>query len=121
MDMDLNLKMIRKADSFSWGPMIAFVKKTIYVESNLKIADEGFSSPIAGAFIRTKLGAVDLNAEAGFGKLLSLHADAMVKIKSHYGAGVFVDNVTFTKEENKHSFMSFGLMFNYTFDFLDIE
>ncbi|QDK43028.1 hypothetical protein DOM21_16515 [Bacteriovorax stolpii] len=121
MDMDLNLKMIRKSDGLSWGPMIAFAKKTIYVESNLKIADEGFSSPLAGVFVRTKLGAIDLNAEAGFGKLLFLHADAMVKIKSHYGAGVFVDNVSFTKEENKHSFMSFGLMFNYTFDFLDIE
>lgn len=119
MDMDVSLKFVRNQEGFSWGPMAAFMKRTLYVEDNLKIADEAFSTPLLGVFIRKSLGNVTLNAEAQFGKLLNLHADAQVRIKEHYNAGVFFDTASVTKDENKHSFTRVGLMFSYTLDFLE--
>lgn len=119
MDMELNLKAKRKQSGFSWGPMAAFMKKTLYVESNLAITDESVSSPLLGVFIQKDIDSVTLNAEVKFGTILDYHADIQYRMKNNFAVGAFFDSSSITKDNNKHTFTRYGLNVNYTFDFLD--
>lgn len=118
-DVELNLKAHKTQSSFSWGPVIAFMKKTLYVESNLAISSSSQSSPLLGLFIQKNFERTSLNAEAKFGGALDFHADALYDVKKNISVGPFVDFSSITKDGNKHSFTRFGLNLNYTFLFLE--
>lgn len=121
MDMELNIKAKRKQTSFSWGPVAAFMKKTIYVESNLTIVDESVTSPLLGLFIQKEIDRVALNAEIKMGTILDYHADIQYRMKNNFSAGVFFDSSSITKDNNKHTFSRYGLNLIYTFDFLETK
>ncbi|MBC7713230.1 MAG: hypothetical protein H7177_07820 [Rhizobacter sp.] len=118
-DMEINLKAKRQQSGFSWGPVAAFMKKTIYVESNLTIVDQSVSSPLLGVFIQKEFDRVTMNAEAKMGTILDLHADFQYRMRNNFSAGLFFDTSSLTKENSKHTFTRYGLNLNYTFDFLD--
>lgn len=118
-DLELNFKAHKVQSSFSWGPVIAFMKKTLYVESNLAITDASQSSPLAGVFIQKNFEHVSLNAEAKFGGVLDLHADVLFDVRKNISVGPFIDSTSLTKDASKHSFSRFGLNFNYTFPLLE--
>ncbi len=120
-DLELNIKLHRVQSAFSWGPILAFAKRTLYVESNLAISDEGLSSPLAGIFIQKNIERLRLNAEVKFGTFLDLHGDFQYRFKEHYGAGAFFESSSVTKDNNKHSFTRFGVLLNYNFDFLETK
>ncbi|MDD4976013.1 MAG: hypothetical protein PHY93_16785 [Bacteriovorax sp.] len=120
-DFELNLKAARNQTNFSWGPVVAMVKKTLYVESNLAITAEGFSSPLLGAFIQKEIGKISMNAEVKFGAILDYHVDLQYALKNRISVGAFVDGTSVSKDASKHSFSRMGLNLNYIFPFLDIE
>lgn len=119
MDMELNLKAKRKQTGFSWGPVVAFMKKTLYVESNLAIVDESVTSPLMGLFIQKDIDRVTLNAEVKLGTILDYHADIQYRMQNNFAVGAFFDSSSITKDNNKHTFSRYGLNLNYTFDFLE--
>jgi hypothetical protein len=121
MDMELNLKAKRKQTSFSWGPVAAFIKKTLYVEKNLAIADESVTSPLLGLFIQKEIDRVTLNAEVKMGTILDYHADIQYRMQNNFAVGAFFDSSSITKDNNKHTFSRYGLNLNYTFDFLETK
>lgn len=118
-DIEFNLKAKREQSQFSWGPVAAFMKKTLYVESNLAITDESVTSPIVGLFIQKDLGDLTLNGEIKLGSILDYHADLQYKLKNNFSIGTFFDASAITKDDNKHTFNRYGLNVNYTFDFLE--
>lgn len=121
MDMELNLKAKRKQKNFSWGPVAAFMKKTLYVESNLAITDESVTSPLLGLFIQKDMGQMTMNAEIKMGTILDYHADIQYRMQNNFAVGVFFDSSAITKDNNKHTFSRYGLNVNYTFDFLETK
>ena len=114
-DMELNFKVHRFSEGLSWGPVFAFIKKTLYVESNLAITSATHASPLLGAFIQKNFEKVTINAEAKFGGTLDLHADLLMEVKKNIMVGPFIDSTTLTKDTNKHSFSRFGMNLSYTF------
>lgn len=118
-DLEINMKAGIHKSSFTWGPVLALIKKTLYVESNLAITSEGLSSPAAGVFIQKEIGRFSMNAEVKFGGLLNYHADINYALKNKIGLGLFFDSISVTKEPAKHSFSSMGLKVDYHFAFLD--
>ncbi|MGZ3787764.1 MAG: hypothetical protein ACXVLQ_04535 [Bacteriovorax sp.] len=104
---------------FSWGPVIAFMKKTLYVEESLAINSANQSSPLLGFFVQKNMDLVSLNAEAKFGGTLDLHADALFYVKKNISVGPFFNLTTLTKEANRHSFSRLGMNLNYTFPLLE--
>jgi hypothetical protein len=120
-DFELNLKAAKNQTNFSWGPVVAMIKKTLYVESNLAITSEGLSSPLLGAFIQKEIGNISLNAEVKFGGMLDYHADLQYALKNRISVGAFVDGTSVSKDASKHSFSRMGLNLNYIFPFLGIE
>lgn len=120
-DMELNFKAARDQTSFSWGPTLAVIKKTLYVESNLAISAQGMTSPLLGIFIQKDIGRFSMNAEIKFGGMLDYHADIQYALKNKISVGAFFDATSVTKDTSKHSFSRFGLNLNYTFPFLDLE
>lgn len=116
-DFNFNLKLHRLEASFQWGPVLSFAKKTLYVEKNLSITDEGLSAPMGGLFIQKNIERLKMNAEVKFGGLLSLNGSLQYLFKDQYSAGAFVESTSLTKDNNKHTSQTFGLLFNYTFDF----
>ncbi len=118
-DVELNLKAHRIQSSFSWGPVAAFMKKTLYVESNLAIKDEGISSPLLGVFIQKEINNLTFNAEVKMGTMTNFGAGVQYRMKNNYSVGAIFDSTSVTKDDNKHSFSRYGLNLNYTFDFLD--
>lgn len=121
MDMELSLKAKRKQSGFSWGPVAAFMKKTLYVESNLAIVDESVTSPLLGLFIQKEIDRVTMNAEVKMGTILDYHADIQYRMQNNFAVGAFFDSSSITKDNNKHTFSRYGLNLNYTFDFLEIK
>ncbi|MBY0412560.1 MAG: hypothetical protein K2Q18_00270, partial [Bdellovibrionales bacterium] len=118
-DIELNLKAKRFESSFSWGPLAAFMKKTIYIESSFTIIDENVSSPLAGVFIQKNMNQFTINAEIKFGSMLAFHADIEYRMKNNLSIGAFMDSTSLSKDNNDHAFIRYGLNLNYTFDFLD--
>lgn len=118
-DIEFNLKAHRRQSGFSWGPMVAFMKKTLYVESNLAISDESVSTPLAGIFIQKEIQRLTLNAELKVGTVLDYHADIHYRFQNNYSVGAFFDSSAITKDNNKHSATRYGLSLSYTFDFFD--
>lgn len=118
-DAELNLKAKRVQPIFSWGPVAAFMKKTLYVEKSLAITDESVSSPLLGFFIQKEVNQLTMNAEIKLGTILNYHADIQYRMKNNFAVGAFFDSSSITKDNNKHTFSSYGLNLNYTFDFLD--
>ena len=118
--MDLNLQLKRKQDGFSWGPALAFMKKTLYVESNLAIKDQSLTSPLFGFFFQKEIDLITLNTEIKMGAILNFNADIQYRFKSNIEVGAFIDSTSITKDDNKHSFLRYGLNLNYVFDFLEI-
>lgn len=114
-DLELNLKLHKVQNSFSWGPVIAVLKRTLYVESNLAITNENLTVPVAGLFIQKSIDRFTLNSEIKAGSLVDYHADVQYEFKKNIAAGVFFDSTSITKDANKHSFSRMGLNFNYTF------
>lgn len=121
MDMELSLKAKRKQSGFSWGPVAVFMKKTLYVESNLAIVDESVTSPLLGLFIQKEIDRVTMNAEVKMGTILDYHADIQYRMQNNFAVGAFFDSSSITKDNNKHTFSRYGLNLNYTFDFLEIK
>lgn len=120
-DMELSLKAKRLQSSFSWGPIAAFSKKTLYVESNLAIIDESVSSPALGLFIQKEVNSITMNAEVKMGTILDYHADIQYRMRNNFAIGAFFDSSSVTKDNNKHTFSRYGLNLNYTFDFLETK
>ncbi|MBC7539140.1 MAG: hypothetical protein H7281_09980 [Bacteriovorax sp.] len=120
-DFELNLKTANNQSSFSWGPVVALLKKTLYVESNLAINAEGITSPLIGVFIQKEIGKISMNAEVKFGGMLDYHADFQYALKNRISVGAFFDGTSVTKDISKHSFSRMGLNLNYIFPFLDSE
>lgn len=120
-DFEINLKAGRTLTNFNWGPVLAMIKKTLYVESNLAISDQALSSPLLGIFIQKDIGQLSLNAEIKFGGMLDYHADVQYALKNRISIGAFFDGTSVTKDEAKHSFSRMGLMLNYIFPFLETE
>lgn len=120
-DFELNFKAVKNQSSFSWGPVVAMIKKTIYVESNLAITAQSLSSPLLGIFIQKDIGKFSTNAEVKFGGMLDYHADLQYALKNRISVGAFFDGTSMTKDASKHSFSRMGLNLNYIFPFLDIE
>ena len=119
MDMELNLKAKRNQTSFSWGPLLAFMNKTLYVESNLVIKDESVTSPLLGLFIQKEIDLITMNAEIKMGTMINYHAAIEYQMKNNFAIGAFVDSSSITKDNNKHTFSRYGLNLNYTLDFLE--
>lgn len=119
-DYELNLKTYHKQSNFSWGPVVSFVKKTLYIESNLAIISENKSSPLIGIFIHKSIDSFLINAEIKVGGMLNYHTDLQYKINNQVFLGGFFDSTNLTKDNSKHSFGSIGLNLNYTFALLDI-
>jgi hypothetical protein len=119
MDMELNLKVTRKQTSFSWGPVAALMKKTLYVESNQSIAEESVSSPLLGLFFQKESDSFTMNAEVKLGTILDYHGDIQYRVRNNFAIGIFFDSSSITKDDNKHTFVRYGLNLNYTFNFLD--
>lgn len=120
-DFELNLKAAKNQASFSWGPVVAIIKKTLYVESNLAVTAKGLTSPLLGVFIQKDIGKLAMNAEVKFGGMLDYHADLQYALKNRISVGAFFDGASVTKEGGKHSFTRMGLNLNYIFPFLDIK
>jgi hypothetical protein len=120
-DFELNLKAAKNQTHFSWGPVVAMIKKTLYVESNLAINAEGLTSPLIGVFIQKEIGKISMNAEVKFGGMLDYHADFQYALKNRISVGAFLDGTSVTKNTSKHSFSRMGLNLNYIFPFLDRE
>lgn len=118
-DGELNVKAHRLQPNFSWGPVAAFIKKTLYIESNLAIVDEGISTPLIGAFIQKEFNNITMDAEVKIGPLLNLQAGIQYRLQNNLSLGVIFDSISVTKDNNKHSFSRYGLNINYTFDLLD--
>lgn len=118
-DGELNVKAHRLQPNFSWGPVAAFMKKTLYIESNLAIIDEGISTPLIGAFIQKEFNNITMDAEVKMGTLLNLQAGIQYRLQNNLSLGVIFDSTSITKDNNKHSFSRYGLNINYTFDLLD--
>lgn len=120
-DFELNLKASKYQSNFSWGPVIAVIKKTLYVESNLAITAQGLTSPLLGVFIQKEIGKFSMNAEVEFGGMLAYQASVQYALKNRISVGAFFDATTATKDAGKHSFSRIGLNLNYIFPFLEIE
>lgn len=120
-DFELNLKAAKNQASFSWGPVVAVIKKTLYLESNRAITAQGLTSPLLGLFIQKDIGKLAMNAEVKFGGMLDYHADIQYALKNRISVGAFFDGSSVTKEGGKHSFSRMGLNLNYIFPFLDSE
>ena len=118
MEIEINLKAKRKESSFSWGPILAYMKKNLYIESNLMIKDEVVISPLLGIFIQKDIDSLTMNAEIKMGTIFDIHTDIQYRMKNNFSMGAFFDSSAVTKENNKHSFSRYGLNLNYTFDFL---
>lgn len=120
-DYEMNLKAARSQSQFTWGPVIAIVKKTLYVESNLAINAESALSPLLGVFIKRELSDLTMNAELKFGGMLNYHADLQYVLKKRMMIGPFLEGTSLKKESSKHSFFSLGLNLSYIFPFLETE
>ena len=121
MDIEFNLKVKRKQNSFLWGPTVSYGKKNLYVESSLAIKDESLTSPLLGLFIQKNINLITLNAEIQMGTLINFHADLQYRINHNFSFGAFIDSASLTKDNNNHTLSKYGLNLNYTFDFLDNE
>ena len=118
-DFEVNVKAHRLQTSFSWGPVLAFMKKTLYVESGLTIKDEGLSTPLVGIFLQKELSAFTIEAEAKVGALQNIQAGFQYHMKNNISVGAMFDTTSTSKDNNKHSFSRYGLNLNYIFDLLD--
>lgn len=120
-DFELNFKAGKKEKNFIWGPIIAMIKKTLYVEAGRAITAEGLSSPLLGAFIQKNIGKLSLGAELKFGGMLNYHAEVQYAFKKRVTAGLFFEGASVTKDTSKHSFTALGLNIGYIFPFLESE
>lgn len=118
-DFELNLKAHKVESNFSWGPVVSFTKKTLYIESNRTIAGSSSLSPLLGAFVQKNFDHLSISAEAKFGGAMNFYADALYNVKQNISLGPFFDLTNISKEGNKHSFTRFGMNLNYTFLFLE--
>jgi hypothetical protein len=114
-DIDGKIRLHHEQSAFSWGPLIAFMKQTLYVEENLAITTSGQTSPLAGLFIEKPFERAVVSAEVKAGSAFNLHAEILFDIKKNITAGPYYDSTSLTKEGSKHTTNSVGLNVNYTF------
>lgn len=118
-DFEFNIKAAKNQSYFSWGPMVAMIKKTTYIESNRVITAQSISTPLLGAFLQKEVGRFTLDAEVKFGGMLDYHLGLQYALKNNISTGVFFDSTSVNKDASKHDFSRLGLNLNYMFSFLD--
>lgn len=108
-DFDLTLKLLIPETSFSWGPILGLMKKTLYVEAGRTIADSALSSPFLGVTIMKDTEKFLMSAKAAGGTLINFGGSLQYKVKGKYAVGPFVEMTSATKDEGKHSFTQVGI------------
>lgn len=114
-DLNFNLRFHHVVDDFHFGPVLSFMKKTLYEETNLTAKDKSQTVPLFGAFVRKDLEAFSALAEIKFAGAMVLYAEGSRSFKKNFSAGPFVQLLSMNKDGGKHQFTSFGLKLNYTF------
>jgi hypothetical protein len=117
-DIEGSFKLHRYQSSFTWGPLFALMKNTLYIESNLALVGTNQISPLAGLFLKKELGRFILQGEAKIGAIQNIHFDLQYLLRNRFSFGFFYDMSQIKKDASDHRFSKVGINLNYTYPML---
>ncbi len=116
-DFDLTLKLLRNKNSFSWGGMLGFTQKTLYVETDRTITGTAQNYPFLGITIQRETEIFSMNAEIKAGTMLEGSGVIQYKVNNKYAVGPFFSTSNSKKDTGTHSFTQIGLKLDVAFLF----